>query len=307
MPTYPGSPTLTVDRLLKQPTLLTRSLTSLVSKRFVADRIFARGTSQMVAGGAAQYQKSESIYMDQGSAVEEVGVRTNFPRATWSEAIFTAIVRKYGLETPISFEAIRRNSMDQIARAQRKLANGLTKFVDSKAMSLLLSDPDVLTQAASGDWSTTATDIISDIANARKKITDLDEGYDATTIVMNPAQELDLLLDADIRAALPRETGASAVQTGRAPIILGLDTMLVTPQLTAGTVLILESKVVGTIADEQPEPGEGYVSYSPGADFAPIYVKVWEETGRDEKIVRAARFPAMWLSEPKAAVKITGA
>lgn len=307
MPAYPSSPTLTVDALLKQPRLLTRSLTSLVSKRFVADKIFARGTTEMVAGGAAQYQKSESIYMDSGSAVENVGIRAEFPRATWSEALFTAAVRKYGLETPISFEAIRRNSMDQIARAQRKLGNGLTKFVDTQAMNLLTTDADVLVRAASGLWSTAATDVISDIANARKAIADQDEGYEADTIVVNPAQELSLLLDADIRAAMPREQATSAVQTGRAPLLLGLDRMLVTTQLAAGTVLILNSKVVGTIADERPGPGEGYSSYDTGPDFAPVFVKVWEETGRDEKIVRVARFPAMWLSEPKSACKITGA
>ena len=59
MPAYPGSPTLTVDALLKQPRLLARSLTNLVAKRFVADKLFTKGTPEQVAGGAAQYQKSE--------------------------------------------------------------------------------------------------------------------------------------------------------------------------------------------------------------------------------------------------------
>lgn len=305
MPTYPGSPQLTVDALLKQPRLIARALTDLANKRFVADRIFSRGTPEMVAGGAAQYQKSESIYLDRD--FEEVGVRAEFPRATWSEAIFTEAVRKYGLEVPIAFESVRRNQMDQLARAERKLANGLVKFVDTVAMARLIADASILTGAASGDWTTAATDIVLDIATARKAINDQEEGYDADTMVVNGAQELDLLNDKDIRDALPRETQNSTVQTGRPPLLLGINQILVTNQLTAGTVFILNAKVVGTIADEQPEASEGYASYSPGPGQAPMYVKRYVEDGRDEHILRAARFPAMWIAEPKAAFKITGA
>jgi hypothetical protein len=305
MPTYPGSPTLTVAMMLKQPRVLSRNLTSLVSKRYAADELFARGTPEMVAGGSAVYQKSESIFPDKD--IEEVGVRAEFPRTGWSEALYTAVVHKYGLEIPIAYESIRRNAMDQVVRAQRKLANALVRFVDTLAMTLLTTDADVLTDTASADWTTANTDIIGDIATAKKLIYDLNEGYDPDTMVVNPAQELDLLLDADIRSAMPRETAASAVQTGRAPVILGISKLIVTPQLTAGTVVILESKTVGTIADESPDAGEGYVSYSPGAGFAPVYVKVYDETKRDERVIRCARFPAMWLSEPKAAIVVTGA
>jgi hypothetical protein len=305
MPTYPYSPTLTVDALLKQPRVLARDLASLAWQRFVADRIFARGTSEMVAGGAAIYQRAESIFPDRDA--EEVGVRAEFPRTGWTEALLTAAVRKFGLEVPISFESIRRNQMDQIMRAQIKLANAVVKFVDTQAMTLLTTDGAISTSAASGDWSTAATDIVADIANARKVITDQNEGYEGDTMILNPAQELDLLLDADIRNALPRETSTTnAVMQGRPIPIMGIRTLLVTPQLTAGTVFILNGGIVGTIADEQPDAQEGYVGYAP-AGGPSLYAKVYEETGRDEKIVRAARFPAMWIAEPKAAYKITGA
>ena len=307
MPAYPGSPRLTVDALLKQPRILSRSLTSLTSKRFVTDKVLAKGTPEMVAGGSATYQKSESIYPDQGQTVPlEVGVRAEFPRAGWTEAIFTAAVHKYGLEVPIAFESVRRNQMDQMARAQKKLANSVTKFVDSLMMSLLLTDSDMLTDT-SADWSTSGTDIIADLATFRKQIYDLDEGYEPDTMLLNPAQELDLLMDADIRSVLPRETSNSAVQTGNAPLILGFRQMLVSPVVTAGTVFLLESKIIGTVADEEPDGREGYASTPAGAgEFASIFVKTYEETKRDEWVVRAARFPAMWLAEPKAAVRVTG-
>lgn len=336
MPTYPGSPQLTVDALLRRPQLIARSLTALTSKRFVADQFFAHGTPDQVAGGAAWYERSENIYPDRGA--EEVGVRSEFPRSGWTEAILTALVRKYGLEVPISFEAIRRNQLDQVARAQRKLANAVTKFVDTTAMNLLLTDPAVLSYGAAATWTASATTIIADIANARKLVTDQDEGYALDTMILNPAQELGLLTNTSIQGVLPRETTSQTpLYTGRVMPVLGLNQVLVTPQLSAGTVIIGMAKVAGTIADEQPDANEGYVSYDvnnfgndaqtpaqggPGvgvtmqgpdanplyaADFPTVYVKVYEVSGRDEKIVRAARFPAMWLSEPKSIVKITGA
>src|SRR4051794_38924521 len=181
MPTYPGSPQLTVDALLKRPTLIARALTALTSKRFVADYIFSHGTPDQVAGGAAWYERSENIYPDRGA--EEVGVRSEFPRSGWTEAILTALVKKYGLEIPISFEAIRRNQIDQIQRALRKLANAVTKFVDTQAMSLLTTDPAIQTAAAAATWTASATTIISDLANARKLIADQDEGYEGDTLI----------------------------------------------------------------------------------------------------------------------------
>jgi hypothetical protein len=306
MPAYPGSPTLTVHALLKSPRTLSRNLTNLASKRFVADRLLARGTPEMVAGGAAVYQQSENIYPDRN--VQEVGVRAEFPRAGWTEAIFTAAVHKYGLEIPISFESIRRNQLDQVARAQRKLANAIVKFVDGVTMTMLLAaGSGLLTGAASGDWTTAATDIAADIAKAKQAIYDQDEGYDPDTIVLNSAQELDLLSDKDIRDAMPRETSSSTVQTGRAPLVMGIRQMLVTNSLTAGKVIVAESKTLGTIADERPEPGEGYQGYDPGDDKATVFVKIYDEDKTDDRVVRCARWPAMWIAEPKAGYIITGA
>jgi hypothetical protein len=304
-PTYPGGPEMTVDALLATPRVLLRDLTDLEEFHFVADNIFARGTADQIAGGVAWYQRSESIFPNRDP--EEVGVRSEFPRAAWSEEVRSAFVKKYGLEVPISFEAARRNQIDMVTRAQRKLANALVKSVDSLAMTLLTTDPDVPTTTASGDWSTAATSIVADLANARKAIADQNEGYNPNTLVVNPAQELDLLLDAEIRDALPRESQNTAIQQGRPVPILGFTQVLVTPWLTAGTVLVLQQKVIGTIADESPAGNEGYTTYSPGAGRAPLYMKIRRDDDHDDWIVRVLRLPAMWLSEPKAAFKITGA
>lgn len=306
---YPGGgPQITVEALLKQPRMIARALTDLVRKRFVADRVLIRGSSDQVAGGAALFQRSESIYTDRDA--EEVGVRSGYPRASWTEELFAAAVRKFGLEVPISDEARRRNQLDVVVRAQRKLANVLTRFVDALLMVLLNDTTQgINTQAASGDWTTAATDIIFDIATAKATIANVDEGYEADTLIVHPNQELDLILDLDLRNAMPREGGAPqpSVLTGRAVPILGLNQILVSNAQTAGVVTVMESGMAGTIAEEAPIPDENYVAYTPGPNMMAVYVKMYREEGTDETIVRGARFPAMWIAEPKAITKITGA
>lgn len=309
MPTYPVSPQLTVDALLRQPELIARDLTNIARKRFIADRIFARGSAAQVAGGVARYQQSESIYTDRD--VEEVATRAAFPRTGWSEAVLTALVKQFGLEVPIHALTIRRHQMDQFVRAERKLANRVVKFVDTQAMTLLTTDANVQTFAASGDWTTAATDILLDLTEAVRLLATQDEGYEDAplTMVVNWAQWKDLRADKDIRDALPRE-GANLVTTGPIEIpfnIAGISRIIPTGTLAAGTVMIVADQLAGTIADEAPDPAEGYASYDPGDGQPPIYVKVYDDNVPQDKVVRAARWPAMWLAEPKAAVKITGA
>jgi hypothetical protein len=304
VPTYPNTPQLTVDALLRQPRLIARDLTNLTRRRFVADRIFARTNA---VGGAVQYQRAESIFADRDP--EEIAARGSWPRAGWAEALRTEPIRQYGLEVPISNLAIRRHQMDQVVRAERKLANSLVKFVDTKAMTLLTTDADRQTFAASGDWTTAATDIIADLSEGLRLLDVQDEGYAEgdLVLILNPAQFKDLLTDADIRAAMPRETRESAVQTGRISGILGFAEILRTNQLAAGSVILVASQIAGTIADEAPDPREGFTAYDPGDGQAPIYVKVYDENRPKDVIVAAGRWPAMFLVEPKAVVHITGA
>lgn len=317
-PTYPGGQVvLNVDTALQSPNIIARALNNLAYQRFVADRIFSHGGPDQVRGGAAVFQRSESIFPDRTAG--EVGVRSRWPRSGWTPGdLFAALVHKWGLEVPIADEVRRRNQIDQMARAQRKLANAVVQFVDQQAMSTIINDPAINTYAAPLVWSNTTADKIANIATARNMINNIDFGYAADTLIINPAQELQLLLDPNVRGALPREVNASnplgnSIITGQAVPILGLKQILITNQIAAGTALLVNAGVIGSIADEEPLADEGYVSYDAGptnivipGQNPRIWVKTYREDGTDETIVRGARFPAMWVAEPKAATYITG-
>jgi hypothetical protein len=303
MPTYPlGGPNITVAALLKQPRLMARRLSDLVKDDYIADRVLMRGTPDQVAGGVARYQRAESRFLNRDP--ETTAIRTEFPRATWSEDLRTAAVEQHGLEVPINGLSIRRNQLDQVQRALVKLANSIVDYVDGLMLSAFLADADVNTAAGSG-WDTEGQ-VFVDVATAMKVIRQEGEGYKADTLIIHEDQHLDLMSDEKVQAAMPREAMVNPAMTGRIAPFLGLRQIHVTNNsLLQGKAIVCQSGVVGTIADEQVDPEEGYTSYQPEVG-PPIHVMMYEEKPSSDKIVRGARWPAMWIAEPGAAYVITG-
>lgn len=306
-----NSPTLTVSALLKQPTLIARPLTSLVAKRLITDRLFIRGTSDQVAGGAMRYQELESIYLD--DLATQLAEGADFPLSQWSEAIKTAPVRNYGQGFRVTNLAVRRNQRDVITRGTYKLANSIVKGIDAVTMTALLDTttyPAIQTQAASALWTTNTTDIISDIAAAETKLETKDNGYsgfEGATLILNTALRDSLLNNTVLRSALPRENLSGQIQTGMVAPFLGLKEILFTPVLDITKAILMDSSIAGTIADEQPDSREGWVSDQPEGQNAPVYVKI-EDFGKPAVhfAVYGGRWPAVALTQPDAIVIISG-
>lgn len=310
MPYAASSPTLTVQALLKQPTLLSRELVNLVYKRLIADDLFLPGSPEQVAGGAMRYQELESIYVDDDPV--EVAEGADFPFTDWSEAIKTEPVKQYGYATRITNLAVRRNQRDMVQRGLRKLANRMVRFIDTKAMAELTNTtkyPAIQTNASAAVWTNIATDIIDEIAEAQELLELKDNGYSGfqgATLVVHTSRRQDLLNNTALRAALPRETESGQIRSGMIAPFLGLDSIKFTPQCPAATAILMDASIAGTIADEAPDASEGWSSYNPGPGFRPVYVKV-DKGGRPmvHSEIFAGRWPAMALVQPDAVVNIT--
>jgi len=302
MPTFPTSPTVTMDVLLRQPVLISRALTDLSRKRFnIADTVFADAGPDAVAGGSARYQTSESVYTADDPIALALGAE--FPRTVWTEAISTAVTQKYGLEFPVLYETIRRKQYDVMARGLRKIANRITKFLDARALAVLDAGG-ITAQAVSTAWSSGAADPLKDISQARATITTADEGYVPDTVLMSDQTAHVFANHANVRGYLPRETETQFGRTGIVGQIQGL-TIVQSPAVAAGFVYVLESKMIGSIADEGLAPEEGYASYDVGDGMnKPIAVKTYEEIQKSQWVVRGMRVPAMWVAEPLACVKV---
>lgn len=295
---------LTVNQLLRQPRTISRDLLNVILQRggFLADRLLVQGSAEEVAGGAMRYQRSGSSYLARDA--EEIAEDGDWPRAGWTEEMRTEAVKQYGLEVPITNLAIRRNQVSQITRAERRLANQIVKFVDARAILMLRTDPDILTGGAA-NWTLAATDIISDIANAQEAMDVLDEGIVGSVLVLPKTMRVNFLANTALRDALKTQNGSESVRTGAISNFLGLDAIYFTTRIPDDEALLIDPGVAGVIADEVPDPEEGWQAFNPGPGFRPIYVQVYNENRPKGKVVAAGRWPAMALVEPRAVYRFT--
>jgi len=303
--TYANGQQLTVDAALKQPQRLSRELTALANKRLVSRRLFVRGPA--VTGGSIEYERSQSIFMDREA--ETIAERAKWPRAGMSEDIRQARVNQWGLEFPVSNLSIRRNRTDVLRRGMVKLGNTLAKRIDGAAMAVLEGDADIQSQSASAVWTAAGTDIIADLGLAQEKIETQDEGYDGfegATLVLHTNLRDSLLNNTVLRNALPRETNDGQIRTGMMAPFLGLREIIFTPRITPTLALLIDTNVAGTVVDEIPDPQEGWTTFNPDATVDPIYTMVYPDPTTKEQVVAAGRWPAFFLTDPKAVVKITG-
>jgi hypothetical protein len=169
---------------------------------------------------------------------------------------------------------------------------------------MLRTDPDILTGNA-GNWTLAATDIITDIALGQEAMDVIDEGLTGSVLVLPKTMRVNFLKNTALRDALKTQNGSDTVRTGEVANFLGLDAIYFTTRLPADEALLVDPGVAGVIADEVPDPEEGWIAYSPGPGFAPIYVQVYRENRPKGIVVAAGRWPAMALVEPRAVYKFT--
>jgi hypothetical protein len=289
----PGAPTfngnlMTVDTFLRTPRAVERVVQDLVAMRgFIADAIYTPGDAP---GGAVVYDEllasnaftSRDVQaIEPGSEFPIVDVGVTNPKV--------AEVTKWGGAALITYEARDRDNRPLLNQQLTKLRNTIVRKVDTVGMAALAAAP-VITQTASADWTTTG-DMISDLETARSAIDDSDMGYQADTIIANPQQRIDVRKNPALRAALPRENVAqNPVLAADLNGFLGFNNWIFTNRVAPGTVWVLSSRIIGSQRDE-----------------VPLYTRVVDQPDRERVLVMAGRRTVPIVTDPKAAVKITGA
>ncbi|MBR7191719.1 hypothetical protein [Gordonia sp. SCSIO 19800] len=298
----PAAPTLsgdalTIDRFLKDPTLVARRLRTLAEQRFIADVLLsARLTTD---SGSILYETGESIYSDR--APEAVAPGSEYPLTTvgTGDAQLAKTV-KWGRDAEITDEAISRQRIDPVNRALTKLVNNTVKTIDSVALAAIASTVTQSTAALSS-WASGTPNIFRDIARAKAKIRALNEGFEPDTVVVDDVTFANIISDPAFALLLPRESRDTPVFTGNFPIIDGMR-ILPSPNLPiTGRALIADTVQLGGMADENLG-GPGYVS----AEGVGIQAKTIRKDDEDKWRVRARRVTVPIVLEPKAAWWITG-
>lgn len=290
--------TVEIHHLLKTPTLLRRRLLDILTQKFIADFLLA-GRFQAV-GGAILYETGEEI-MPADSA-EAVAPGGEYPRTVLTSGeLAAAKTVKWGLDSPVTDEAISRLGFSPVEKALRKLANGNIRDVDAVALAVIASK---VTQTISvgaggvntGAWST--DDAIIEGVLAVKAKAEEDNGaqvFDYNTVVLKPTQFAKVAGKLLTGGLVPREQ-QNAILTGVIPDYLGL-TWTTSPHVPFTDPMLVDREQLGGMADESIE-SPGYT----GLDG--VQVKSIRDDLKDGYDLRARRVTVPVVLEPLAGIII---
>jgi len=303
--TYPpAAPTLagdveTINRFLQSPTLVSRALRTLAQQRYIADRLLQQRFQ--VSGGAVLYETGESIFTSDNPKAVSPGSEYPLTTAPTGAASMAKVV-KWGQDTKITDESIKRQLMNPVNRALLKLTNQNVKFVDSIALSAVASAV-TNTAAVTASWKTaSAAQMLTDVSQAKASILALNQGYDPDVVVLDDATWARAYSAFVSGGFLPREQAAGAVVSGQFAVIDGM-TFLPTPNLpTAGTILVADSQMLGGMADEDLG-GPGYAN----AGATGVEGKSIRDDENDGYRLRMRRVTVPIIQEPAAGFVLTGA
>lgn len=303
MPTIypPAAPTIsgdliTINRFLKDPSLIARRLRTIAEQRFISDVLLTQRYT--TDSGSVQYETGESIYADR--APEAVAPGAEYPLTTVGQGTAQlAKVVKWGRDVEVTDESISRQKMNPVELAFMKLVNNLVKTIDGVSLAAIASAV-TQTTAASASWATGTPNILRDIAKAAANIRALNQGFEADTVVVDDLTFANIISDEKFSLLLPRESKDSPVYTGAFPTVAGMR-ILPTPNLpTAGVAVVLDSRQLGAMADENLV-GPGY-----SGAVAGIQTKSIRQEENDRWRLRARRLTVPIVLEPGAGWKITG-
>lgn len=299
---------LTVNTMVKDPTLIPMKVLQMLDQKFIVNKVLRDAGS--APGGSVVYYESTPLFAEDGAFdVEEWG---EIP-ATMGDMgqMKGARTRRKGLAIKVSQDMIDYNKVDIVNKQIVQAKNSFLRSWEDYFLNAFLTNASVPTVAASGTWGTgtvAAANIYTDLAEAVYNISNADADtangtgvqkfdFEADTIVINKLLLTRLLMDANITKVLQvgdaatRQPFLAGVQ-GVADLIFGAFGLkpVVTTRLSPDTVILLQSGVVGGIADARP------------LGATPLYEHRPEETWRTD----ITRSSAVFLDQPKAALILTG-
>lgn len=305
MATYPpaaatlSDPDLTASRFLQNPQFVARALQTMGDLRY-------RGTflltgRQETTGGAVGYEQVEGIFAD--AVPEIVAPGGEYSLTTIADGpAGLARVAKYGKDTLITDEAIKRRQMDPVTKGLLKLVNSAQLVIDQATVSVIASAI-TATRAAGAAWTSASPTILRDILRAVADVRGLNLGYEPNALLVDDATWAYLASDPQISAAMARESATNPIYTGRFEILAGLQ-VIPTPAanlpLGVGTsAWVVDTDQLGFIATEDLAQG-----YQAAGEL--VQSKVIREDHNDSWRVRVRANFVPVVTDPGAGFRISG-
>lgn len=287
------------SRFMQNPLFVARRIQELGDLRYVGTQLLTG--RQETEGGAVGYEQVEGIFADASPEVVAPGGEYSMTAISDGPAGIARVV-KYGKDTLVTDEAIKRRNMDPIEKGLRKLVNSAALVIDQATVSVIASAV-TQTRAASALWTSATPKILQDILRAAADVRALNLGYEPNALLVDDTTWAYLASDPVISAAMSRENSQNPIYTGRFDILAGLQVMHTPAANLPGGVgtsaWVLDTNQLGFIAKETL--GEGYQ-----AAGEIVESKVMRKDEVDAYRVRARANFVPVVTDPGAGFKITG-
>ncbi|MDI9889968.1 phage major capsid protein [Microbacterium sp. IEGM 1404] len=280
--------------LLSNPRLIARRVADITKMKFIADYLLPARFD--ATGGGIFYETGEPVFANgEPEAIEPLG---EYPLVVLEDGtVASAKTDKWGLDTIVADEKIARQGRVPVDRGIQRVSNTIVRFVDSVTMAVIASRVSS-TFASEAAW-TTAGSAVEAILTIQAERAELGLGFELDTVVLRPAQYAKVIAMLIDDKALPRESGATAIQ-GSLPVdALGL-TWATTPHFQGANPLLVDRDNLGGMADEKLG-GPGYAS---AGDFG-VEVKTIRDDDAEGYKLRGRRVTVPVVTEPLAGVQLT--
>lgn len=291
---------LTASYFLSQPSFVARRLRDLADLRYVGQNLL-RGRAS-AEGGAVGYESAgESIFADAAPEIVAPGAEYSLT-TTGAGTPAVAKVAKWGKDSLVTDEDVKRRNMDPVNRGLAKLANSAGLVVD-QATGAAIASAVTATIAAGSNWNAANTSILEKIMLAQAQIAGSNLGYQADTILVSDTVWAYLASNDKLSSLMARESLNNPVYTGRFSNLAGLDIVHVPAANMPGgdgtKAWVLDTQSLGFIATE--DLGGGYL---PAGDL--VESKVIRQDENDAWRLRARVNFAAAVTDPGAGLAITG-
>lgn len=278
---------ITVNDLIKSPSMVPRRILDMSDQMFIADQLLRPGPS--VPSGWVQFYQSNPLFADR--AAEIIRERGEIPIAIGSVGqLSLAHADKRGLAVIISKEMQDENRIDLVNLQIQQVANTMVQTWDSVFFNALVSNPNINSLAAASGWAASANPML-DIMKAAQLIIDQKRGFRPNTLVLSTTDLVNLTTNPNAwKAFVGNVANLAPGVTGKLPQpLFGFLEVWTTYSLTPGTALMMERGTCGFISDER------------ALQATPLYWKPENETWRSDTI----RKSAVGIDQPLCVCKIT--
>ena len=298
-------PRLTVNMMLKSPTLIPKRVLGTMEQEFLVDSLL-RGAADAPGGSVLYFESTPLFAVDEPTILDEFGEIPVTSGTMGTPKVSRVVRRAFGLR--VSKTMIDRNNVDAVNIQVVQIRNTMVRAWEDAFFSAIVANASVQVMTTDQSWQSATSHIRQDVNTAKYLIGQASAdasgnqkfGYVADTLVISDATAVDFLNSDEVsKPYVGNIADQGVLYKGVMPNkFLGLD-VLQSWRLSAyfpSGAIVCQRKVFGGISDERPLQATPMYGEGGGGNGGPT------ESFRTD-VTRAS---AIFFDQPKAVVLITG-